>query len=135
MKAIKVILERGSGDLWGRIEELDFSFFTTGNTVDEVVSNLKMLVADFIENEGADNPNWANISVDNLTFEVEYDLTAFFELFSALKIGSVAEQAGINQSLMRQYASGIKHPSTQQVKKIQGVIHELANSLLNVQLA
>jgi hypothetical protein len=135
MKTIKVILERGSGDLWGRVEESDFSFFTTGNTVDEIINNLKELVSDFIENEGADNPNWNKVSIDNLTFEVEYDLTDFFELYSSLKISTIAKYAGINESLMRQYASGIKYPSTQQVKKIEDVIHQLANNLLNARLA
>jgi hypothetical protein len=51
-----------------------------------------------------------------------------------LKISSVAGKAGINASLMRQYASGIKNPSRQQVAKIEKTLHRLGAALSQVRL-
>ncbi|MEJ7683745.1 MAG: hypothetical protein WKG06_38965 [Segetibacter sp.] len=53
---------------------------------------------------------------------------------SYLKISSIAEQAGINPGLVRQYASGVKHPSAEQAKKIEATIHKIANDLKQVEL-
>jgi transcriptional regulator with XRE-family HTH domain len=61
-------------------------------------------------------------------------LSVFFESFDMLKISSVAGKAGINASLMRQYASGIKNPSRQQVAKIEKTLHRLGAALSQVRL-
>lgn len=41
-------------------------------------------------------------------FLYQYDLQSFFDYFSFLNITEIAKRAGINPSLMRQYARGIK---------------------------
>ena len=41
-------------------------------------------------------------------FRYQYDLQSFFEYFSFLNVSEIAKRAGINPSLMRQYARGIK---------------------------
>ncbi len=66
--------------------------------------------------------------------EIKYDLEAFFMEHSYLKISSIAEQAKINPGLVRQYASGVKHPSAEQAKKIEATIHKIANDLQQVEL-
>jgi transcriptional regulator with XRE-family HTH domain len=42
-----------------------------------------------------------------------------------LKISSVAKYAGMNAALLRQYASGVKSPSSEQAKKIEKALHSL----------
>ncbi len=49
-----------------------------------------------------------------------------------LNISSIAKRAGMNPGLLRQYASGVKHPSREQAKKIEDSIHKIANELREV---
>jgi hypothetical protein len=51
-----------------------------------------------------------------------------------VKISVIAKRAGINPGLMRQYSSGIKHPSKERAKQIEGAIHKLADELRAVSL-
>jgi hypothetical protein len=58
----------------------------------------------------------------------QYDLQTFFEEHDYLKVSSIAKHAGLNPGLVRQYSSGVKHPSAEQAKKIELTIHKLADS-------
>lgn len=54
------------------------------------------------------------------------------ESFEAVKIGSVAKEAGMNPTLLRQYVSGVKRPSPEQARRVQDALHRLAQRLLEV---
>ncbi|MDZ7899921.1 MAG: hypothetical protein U5N85_18090 [Arcicella sp.] len=132
---LNVIVERDQdGDIFARMKGSGFLLTTVGKDMDEVEFNLKDLLQDYLENEGKENLDWKDLTVNDIDFEYEYDLSVFFESFDMLKISSVAGKAGINASLMRQYASGVKHPSRQQVNKIEQTIHGLGESLRQVRL-
>ncbi|MEJ0104089.1 MAG: hypothetical protein WDO19_16675 [Bacteroidota bacterium] len=73
--------------------------------------------------------------VSNPLFSHSYDLTVFFEEYDFLKQSKIAELAGINPGLLRQYASGVKYPSAEQVLKIEKAVHDLARELQLVSLA
>lgn len=137
---LKIILEKGDHELWGRIEAPRVLHTTVGTSVEEVKTNLRDLVADFLEHEGKDMPEWkrsdgSDVVETDITYEVEYDLTALFEVFSAIKMSAIADSAGINQSLMRQYATGKKHPSERQAKRIETAVRELGERLMHVVVA
>ena len=67
-------------------------------------------------------------------FDYRMDIRDFFSLFAPIKQTAVALKAGINPSLLRQYARGIKHPSLEQAKKIELAIHQLGRELLKIRL-
>lgn len=131
---LTIIIEKGDGEIWGRVEAPGFLNVTAGNSETEITQNMLELIEDFLENEGKDNAYWKGVTLDSITFDYRYDLTAFFDVFSPLKINSIAEKAGINKALMRQYVSGVKHPSAQQVQKIEAAIHTFAQNLMKVSL-
>jgi hypothetical protein len=54
------------------------------------------------------------------------------ETFEIVKIGAVAKEAGMNPTLLRQYLSGIKHPSSEQALRVQNALHRVAQRLLEV---
>jgi hypothetical protein len=56
------------------------------------------------------------------------------ESFAAIKVGAVAKEAGMNVALLRQYVSGVKHPSREQALKVQDALHRVAQRLLDVRL-
>jgi hypothetical protein len=131
---INVIIEKNENDFWGRIEGFEYLPVTVADSIDGVISNLKLLLADYIEHEGANDKKWKRVDVDNLLFDLHFDLRAFFAEYTFLNISTIAKMSGINSSLVRQYAKGIKHPSTAQAKKVEKTIHQLAEKMNNVSL-
>ena len=134
-KKLTIILEKGNDELWGRIDTPgSFLLTTVGNSMEEVTANLRDLVADFLENEGKELPEWQGISESDITYQFEYDMTAIFDVFNAIKMSAIAASAGINPSLVRQYATGKKHPSERQAKRIEMAIQELGSRLMHVRV-
>lgn len=117
MQKISLIIERGEDSkLWGRVNYDDNLLTDYANNIPALERKMKKLLKDFHE-------------VSNVEFEHLYDVSVFFENFNFLKQTKIAELAGINPSLLRQYASGIKHPSPEQAKKIEVAIHQLAKDM------
>lgn len=52
-----------------------------------------------------------------LEFEFVFDIGAFFSYY-CINVTAFAQYAGINPSLLRQYACGLKSPSKQTIKKL-----------------
>lgn len=131
---VDVIVEKGKKEFWGRIEGYDFLPVTVGKNIGEILENLKMLVADYIEHEGQEDVKWKNVDVSKLEFNLHYDLRAFFDEYDFLNVSSIARRAKINRSLLGQYAKGIKYPSTKQAKKVEAAIHKLAEEMNRISL-
>ena len=69
----------------------------------------------------------------NLSFKT--DVISLFEWFSGVLTKSgLSKLTGMNQSLINQYALGIKSPSEKQTKKIEKALHHLGQELLEIQL-
>jgi len=51
-----------------------------------------------------------------------------------INISAISRRAGLPQSLMASYVSGIKKPSPERKKEIEGVLHQLGQELLAVEL-
>lgn len=134
MKKIELILEKNDGLLWGRIERVGWMPTPYGTTVEDVIKNLKELQDDYIKHEGKNDKKWNKINWNEVTFDLKYDLVAFFESFDYLNLSAIAKKIGINRTLLNHYKTGLKHPSAEQAKKIENTIHELALELGKVKL-
>lgn len=119
---LRLILEKESNKLWGRVTVAGNLIVDSAATLQVLEKKLRKALNDF---EG----------LDNVEFEYAYDLTVFFEQFNFLNQSKVAELAGINPGLIRQYSSGHKQPSKEQVNKIEKAIRELGDILRAVQLS
>lgn len=71
-----------------------------------------------------------NISVPELDFTFQYDLQSFFDYFNMINVSKLAEKAGINASLLRQYRIGKKKASENQYLKLKECVHSLGDDLL-----
>lgn len=121
MKIVKIPLtiERQDGkELWGRVEYNDNLITDFADTVAELELKIKEILWDFEE-----------LSPESVEFTYQYDIYALFQKFDFLKISTVAEHAGMNPGLLRQYVSGAKSPSLKQAKKIEKTLHMLAIEL------
>lgn len=126
---IELIIEKSDGHFWGRVEGKGFMPTGQGETINDLIQNVKASIEDFIEYEGKDDKFWSKVNTTTIEFEMRYDLEAFFKEHDYLNISSIGKRAGINSGLLRQYSSGVKHPSAAQAKKIEGAIHKIANEL------
>lgn len=120
MEKIKVelVIEKGGERLWGSVKHNDNLIADYGDNLTELERKFKILLQEF---EG--------IKPEQIVFEHRYDVLALFNEFDFLNISKVAKHAEINAGLLKQYASGVKHPSLTQAKKIEETLHRLATKL------
>ncbi|MDN3580300.1 hypothetical protein [Mucilaginibacter flavus] len=115
---LELILEKGDEGLWGRVTYNDNLITDFGQNIAEIDSKIKNLLFEFEE-----------LNPDTVVFDHVYDMYALFREFDFLNISKVAKYAGIHAGLLRQYSSGVKHPSFNQAKKIEDTIHRLADGM------
>lgn len=118
---VQLILEKGSGSLWGRVSYGKELIVDSAVSLQALEKKLRKVLNDFHQ-------------LKDIEFDYAYDLTVFFEKFNFLNQSKIAELSGINPGLLRQYASGVKHPSKEQANKIQLAIRNLANELKAVKI-
>ena len=82
---LTIIIEKGDGEIWGRVEAPGFLNVTVGNSEAEITQNMFELIEDFLENEGQEDEYWKGVTLESIEFDYRYDLTAFFDLFSPPK--------------------------------------------------
>lgn len=132
---LQVILEKGDETLQARIEGGKYFVPTTvADDLEGVLDNLKMLIEDYQQHEGKEDKYWQKVDVSKVVFELTYDLQAFFQEHEYLNVSAVARKADMNETLLRQYANGHKHPSAEQAKRIEDVVHEIATELQAVSI-
>ncbi|HOF19699.1 MAG TPA: type II toxin-antitoxin system HicB family antitoxin [Bacteroidales bacterium] len=133
MKTIIVILERSENNYSAYIPDLD-GCVATGETIDQVKEHIKEAVEfhlDGMKEEGLDIPEALQ---NDYNFVYKIDVESLFEWFSGVLTKSgIAKLTGMNQSLLSQYANGIKKPSKKQSKKIEKAIHNFGEELLSIQ--
>ena len=134
-KAIELIVESNNkNSFWGRVEYNGSLIIGEGDTFEDMIQNVKDGLEDSINHEWENDPFWKGINLKTFEFDIKYDLQAFFEKFNVIKISNIGNIAGMNESLIRQYATGKKFPSIDQAKKIEHAIHQLGKQLQRVSI-
>jgi len=103
----------------------DFSIFTTGRTVPELINNAYEATQLYFEDK-------YEITQDNLKFEIDFE--QFFKYFKVINSKFLAERIGMNPTLLSQYVQGRKKPSENQTAKILSGIHQIGQELSDVNL-
>jgi len=133
MEEVIVILEQTDTGFSAYLPDLPITC-TTGADLTEVETNMHEALELHLEGLKMENRPIPSCFVDSFVFDYRLDIRDFFSLFAPIKQTAVALKAGINPSLLRQYARGIKHPSLEQAKKIETAIHQLGRELLKIRL-
>ncbi len=133
MEKIIVILEKTDTGFSAYLPDLPITC-TTGGDLSEVETNMYEALELHLEALGVEGKPVPSNFRGEVKFDYRLDITDFFSLFAPIKQTAVAKKAGINSSLLRQYARGIKYPSLSQAKKIEEAIHQLGRELLKVNL-
>jgi hypothetical protein len=117
-----LIIERDNRKIWGRVCVADNLLIDSATNLQSLERKMRKLLKDF---EG----------LEQVEFDYAYDLTFFFEQYDFLNQSKIAEIAGLHPSLIRQYSTGHKKPSWEQVQKIERAVRTLGKSMAKVQLA
>ena len=137
MKKLTIILEHGKNkDIWGLVRsENAFTIVEVQKNNEALTASLRDQIQDYIDHEGQANEEWRELIASEIEFDYAYTVIGLFKAFDFLNITAVAKASGINTSLLRQYASGLKHPSLPTAQRIERGIHSLAQSMLKTQIS
>lgn len=106
--------------------------FTVGDDLAQIKVNLMEVIHLYRVGKLEDGEIIEEFLSEPLEFDFRMDVSDFFRLHNPIKQSLIAKKAGINPSLIRQYARGIKQPGIKQAKKIESAIHQLGRELLQV---
>lgn len=125
-KVIVTVSQAEDGSFWCHTEEdvFDSGLNGAGATVAEAKEDLMMCLEESKKDVQAHGGN-----VFPVEFVYKYDLQSFFEYFSFLNVSDIAKRAGINPSLMRQYARGIKTAGEKTYGKLSACIDNISKEL------
>ncbi len=131
MKKIKIIIERSSDSFSAYAPDVD-SISGMGDSV----SLVKKAVLECIELVKGFNGENRPRELDE-AFEIEwhYDVASLVENYkNVITRSGLAKKAGINETLLNQYAMGLKKPRPVQREKIEAALHELGRELMAIKL-
>ena len=134
MGKVQVIIEKSSAGYSAYIPDLP-GCISTGSSVDEIRDNISEAIAfhmDGLVQDGLSVPHVFENEIElRFSFDVETFLNYYDQIFTRRALSRIT---GINESLLSQYATGLKHPRPAQAKRIEKGLHELANELLQISL-
>ncbi|MEZ5070686.1 MAG: hypothetical protein R2751_06910 [Bacteroidales bacterium] len=123
-KKMKMIVEKTETGFSAYSE--DYPVFTTGESFTELQQNAVEGFNLFLSEQES------MIAEKNIEFEI--DLKQFFQYYRVINSKFLAKRIGMNESLLSQYVTGKKKPSTTQTNKILHGIQEIGRELSNINL-
>lgn len=104
----------------------DYPIFTTGQSVPELINSAYKATEFYFEEE--------KLKVEPNDIRFEIDFKQFFKYYKVINAKFLAEKIGMNATLLSQYVSGTKKPSTKQTEKILSGIHQIGQELSGINL-
>jgi predicted RNase H-like HicB family nuclease len=133
LKSVIVILEKSDTNYSAYIPELD-GCIATGDNIQETVNNIEEAVIFHLAGMKEEGLHIPEAFQYDYKFTYKIDFVSLFDWFSGVLTKSgISKLTGMNQSLLSQYANGIKTPSIKQTKKIEQAIHSFGEDLLSIQ--
>ena len=107
------------------VDELpDFALAGYGNTAKQAIEDMYVAqkeIKELLEEEGKQMPE--------LEFVFRFDIGSFFDYYSYLNMSGVAKKAGVNASLMSQYAMGKHEPSQKRKQQILDCLRQISQEM------
>lgn len=127
-KKIKVIIEKTSDGFSAFAEKVSLPVGTIGDTIEEIRKNM-------VEALNLHYKHHHKSLVKESELHFQFDLASFFAYYKVINAKALGERIGMHQSLLAQYITGKKKPSSRQVERIMEGIQEVANELLRLKIA
>lgn len=133
---VMAIVEKGSDGTYSIYSEQEISnhsFGGYGESVEEAKEDFMLSINEakemIKENTGTIPDEFANLQV---TFK--FDIASFFNYFDWINVSKFAQYAGINESKMRQYKSGVAFAGERTTNKILSAIKKMGSELSTASL-
>lgn len=101
-----------------------YPVYTTGKTLDELKANMLEALNLHFEESGK--------VFTEKDLKITLDLPQFFEFYKVINAKALSERIGMNQSLLAQYITGIKKPSSTQTHRILKGIQQVGRELAEI---
>ncbi len=124
MKQIKVTIEKTSTGYSAGADK--YPVYTAGDNIEEIRKN----IVDAL-NLYFDYKKQPSISENDI--KLIPDIASFFDFYKVINAKALSERIGMNQSLLAQYISGVKKPSSNQVTRILKGVHQVGRELTEMQ--
>ncbi|MFA5815632.1 MAG: hypothetical protein WC865_08435 [Bacteroidales bacterium] len=98
--------------------------YTAGSNLEELKANILEAINLYFEEDGK------IVGQDDL--RISLDLPQFFEFYKVINASALSERIKMNQSLLAQYISGNKKPSSAQVQRILKGIQQIGRELAEI---
>lgn len=131
MKTIVFLLEKSTTGYGVSSPDIP-GCFSYGDSIQEAVTNMRDAIESHIE---VQKELGIKVQIPSTyKHKIEIETSAFFSLFKELNATAIAKRSRINPSLIRQYSTGKKHPSIEQIRKIEQGIKSLAKELEEIRI-
>jgi predicted RNase H-like HicB family nuclease len=135
MNKVLVILEKTSEEGYSAYLPNLPGCISTGNSLSDIKESIQDAVKFHIEGLKEEYLEIPEAFQRDYELIYKIDIPALFDWFSGVLTKSgISRLTGMNQSLISQYASGIKRPSSKQTRKIENALHQLGQELLEIEL-
>ena len=132
MKTVALIEMGKDGTFGVYTPDIESTIIGDGATVAEAktdfMNSVAEMIASYTEN-GEELPD----ELKDISFVYKYDIASFLNYYKLINMAKLADIAGINRSLLRQYKQG-QYISEKRVKKIQDAIHSVGKELAEIEL-
>ena len=105
---------------------------TTDSNVFNEFNLTSFISEDYLVLATEEGYDWVLDFESGVQWEYKMNIQAFFALIPEVKISAIGKKAGINESLMRQYARGTAAVSEERMKQIEKCIQTLGRELCAV---
>ena len=132
---VNCVVEKGSDGLFAVYSEdhIGKSYFGGfGESVNEAKEDFLASIREAIEEESREGnkaPRFEDVRVC-----YHYDVPSFFNYFDFINVSKFAAYAGINESKMRAYKSGVAYPGEKTTARILKAVKAIGNDLSAVML-
>lgn len=110
---------------YGATAKIEDKFIaTSGDSFDELKEMIVDAVNLAVEEEG--------LQYSFEEFGLVYDMESFFSFYKVINAKALSKRIGMNQSLLSQYISGIKKPSSKQTGRILHEVQQIGKELSEV---
>lgn len=131
MKTINATIERNTNGFYAIVGKQTIAgcYFTGyGNSVAEAKEDFLIGIRESLET-AAEMGKDIDITPEDIKVVYRYDLPSFFNDFDWINVSAFAKLAGVNESKMRAYKSGVATASEKTMKKISDAVQTIAATL------
>ena len=129
MKTVNVVVEKTNTSYSAYMPDVP-GVASVGDTFNELRENIQEAVDLYLETSRQFGDNLPEIFSEEYQLVFKFDIQTFMEWLSkVMSQKGLSDIAGMNESLISQYANGVKNPGPKQLKRMESALHRFADDL------